>query len=235
MKGLYIVSLIPARSGSKSIIDKNIIDFRRKPLIAHTIAQSLSSNYIDDTFVTTDSLKYQKIAQHYGAKVPFLRPSEISGDLSTDYEAFVHFINFLKEKKQKIPDIIVHLRTTYPTRKVVDINNAIELFVEKYDAYDSLRSVVKAPQTPYKMWKLDGSILSPLLKIEDVSEPYNQPRQNLPDVYWQNACIDIVKTSTLMEKESITGDNICAYVMAKNEVHDIDELIDLQRVEHEYI
>lgn len=229
MKELYIVSLILARSGSKGIIDKNIISFNDKPLMAHTIEQSVNSKYIDKTFVSTDSEKYKNIAIKYGAVVPFLRPSEISQDLSTDYEAFEHFINFLQENDEKIPDIIVHLRTTYPTRKVKEIDKAIKIFIDK-DDIDSLRSVVEAPQTPYKMWKLNANSLVPLLNLQDIDEPYNQPRQNLPTVYWQNACIDIVKTSTIVNKKSITGDNIYPYIMSKDEVHDIDELIDLEKL-----
>ena len=233
MKNLYIVSLILARSGSKGIIDKNIINYKNKPLIAHTIEQSLNSKYIEKTFVSTDSEKYQKIAIEYGAEAPFLRPSAISQDLSTDYEAFEHFINYLKSKNTRVPDIIIHLRTTYPSRSVKDIDKAVELFIENYDALDSLRSVVEVMHTPYKMWTLEENTLQPLLTIKGLVEPYNEPRQNLPTVYWQNACIDIVKTSTIINKKSISGDSIYAYVMSKNEIHDIDELIDLERLNNQ--
>lgn len=230
MKDLYIVSLIPARSGSKGIVDKNIIEFKNKPLIAHTIEQSLGSKYIEQTFVSTDSIKYKDIALKYGALVPFLRPQEISQDLSTDYEVFEHFLQYIKSHGERVPDVIVHLRTTYPTRAVEDIDKAIEMFIENYEELDSLRSVVEAPQTPYKMWNLQSNTLKPLLNLEDISEPYNEPRQNLPSVYWQNACIDIVKSSTIIKKKSMSGDDIYAYLMQKDEVHDIDELIDLQRI-----
>ena len=233
MKSLYIVSLILARSGSKGIVDKNIINYKNKPLIAHTIEQSLNSKYIEKTFVSTDSLKYQKIAIEYGAEAPFLRPAEISQDLSTDYEAFEHFINYLKSQNEKIPDIIVHLRTTYPSRSVKDIDRTVEIFSKKFDILDSLRSVVEAMHTPYKMWTLKQYILEPILNIKDVVEAYNEPRQNLPTVYWQNACIDIVKTSTIINKKSISGDSIYAYIMSKNEIHDIDELIDLERLNNQ--
>ncbi len=233
MKDLYIVTLIPARSGSKGIVDKNIISYQGKPLIAHTIEQSLLSKYIAKTFVSTDSKIYRDIALKYGAEAPFLRPMEISQDLSTDYETFEHFLNFLKKNNEKIPDIIVHLRTTYPSRKVTDINESIELFIKNIQNFDSLRSVVEASHTPYKMWTLENNSLKPILEMKGVPELYNQPRQNLPTVYWQNACIDIVKTSTLINKKSITGDSIYPYIMSKDEVHDIDELIDLERLNNQ--
>jgi CMP-N-acetylneuraminic acid synthetase len=81
------------------------------------------------------------------------------------------------------------------------------------------------------MWKLVGNKLNPLLKLDGINEAYNQARQNLPTIYWQNACIDIVKKSTIVDKKSMTGDNIYAYIMPKNEIHDIDELIDLKKLE----
>lgn len=227
-----IVSLIPARSGSKSIKDKNIIDFNGKPMIAYTIEQSLNSKYIDETYVSTDSNLYREIALKYGANVPYLRPSNISTDLSTDYEVFKHFLDWLKDNGHDIPDVIVHLRVTYPTRKVVDIDKAIEEFIKNYEKCDSLRSIVISPITPYKMWVLpdDTGYLRPLLKCDTIHEPYNKPRQELPVVYWQNACIDIVKTSTVLNKKSMTGDEIYGFIMDKNETYDIDELIDLERI-----
>ncbi len=84
-KEKLIFALIPARSGSKGIKEKNIIDFKGKPLFTHSIIQGLKSQFIDEVFVSTDSEKYAEIARSYGAKVPFLRPSEISKDDSLTF------------------------------------------------------------------------------------------------------------------------------------------------------
>jgi len=169
-KDKLIFALIPARSGSKGIKDKNIIDFKGKPLFVHSIIQGIESQYIDEVYVSTDSEKYAEIAKSYGAKVPFLRPLEISGDNSTDFEVFDHFVSFLINNKYTLPDILVHLRPTYPTRKVNDLDDAIQLFLRHFDAADSLRSVIKAKQTPYKMWKKDGNYLKPLLNLQNTKE-----------------------------------------------------------------
>lgn len=223
-----IIALIPVRSGSKSIPNKNIIDFKGKPLFVHSIEQALSSKYITEVFVSTDSQKYQDIALKNRALAPFLRPKEISQDNSTDFETFEHFIKWLKDNHHKKPDLIVHLRATYPTRSVVDIDRAIEEFLDNFDSIDSLRSVVEAPITPYKMWSIEKGFLKPLLNVEGLEEPYNQARQTLPTVYWQNACIDIVKVETI-EDGSMSGDVIYPFIMKNSEVHDIDDLIDLEK------
>ena len=87
---MEVLALIPARSGSKGIPHKNIATFRGKPLLAHSISQAKQSSLVTRVIVSTDSSLYADISSRYGAEVPFLRPPEISGDFSTDLEAFVH-------------------------------------------------------------------------------------------------------------------------------------------------
>ncbi len=230
LKGKSIFALIPARSGSKGIKDKNIMAFNGKPMIAHSIEQAIQSRYIDDVYVSTDSQKYADIAIAYGASAPFLRPAEISGDHATDFEAFDHFVHYLIDKKIALPELIVHLRPTYPTRKVQDLDAAIEHFIVHYDQADSLRSVIEAPETPYKMWLAEGPYLKQLLYVEGIREPYNAPRQKLPKVYFQNASIDMMKTDTLLLKKSMTGDAIIKFEMDPEEIHDIDTMKDLNKI-----
>lgn len=230
VKDKHVWALIPARSGSKGIKDKNIIDFKGKPLLAHSIEQALESRYVDAVYVSTDSEKYAHIAKSYGARVPFLRPAEISGDFSTDFEVFSHFTSYHANLGTPLPELIVHLRPTYPTRRVEELDEAILFFADRFDQADSLRSVIEAPETPYKMWKKDGDFLKPLLTLPDIAEPYNMPRQKLPKVYFQNACIDIVKTTTILEKESMTGSRILMFEMDRHEFNDIDVLEDLKKI-----
>ncbi len=227
-----IVALVPARSGSKGIPHKNIMDFRGKPLLAHSIEHGLTSSYIEDVFVSTDSALYAEIAVSYGASVPFLRPPEYAEDLSTDFMVFDHFVSFLRQKAIPLPDVLVQLRPTYPTRKVETLDAAIAYFLEHYEEADSLRSVAEAPETPYKMWRKSGLYLEPILTIDGFPEAYNSPRQALPKIYLQNACIDIVKTKTLTEKRSMSGDKILMFEMAPEEVHDIDTNRDLVKIAH---
>ena len=216
---LEVLALIPARSSSKSIVNKNIRLISEKPLIAHSIEHGLSSDLIDRVIVSTDSQVYAEIARKYGAEVPFLRPVEISEDDSTDLEVFTHAIHWLREKEGYLPDICIHLRPTYPIRNVQDINHAIQMVIDNPDI-DSVRSVVPVNETPFKMWFRDkDGFLSPAVKTE-ISDACNLPRQDLPQAYLQNACIDVVKTRVIIEQQSMTGSNINGYVMKDN--FDID-------------
>ena len=226
MKNYYITAVIPARSGSKGIKNKNIKNYNGRPLISYSIEQGVKSKYIDKVIVSTDSELYAQLSRDNGAEVPFIRPKEISTDLSTDYEFFSHYINWLGQWGEKIPDFMVLLRPTYPSRKVADIDKAIETFVASYDLVDSLKSVVLTDKTPYKMWSLKNGCIEPLLEINNKKEAFNLPRQLLPSVYWQNACIDIVKTSTINNFSSISGKNILPYIMDDDEVYDIDTIED---------
>lgn len=227
-KNPQIVAIIPARSGSKSIRDKNIQPFQGKPLLAHSISQALESQYIGRVIVSTDSEIYAAIARKYGAETPFLRPAEFSGDFSTDLEVFEHALNWLRNYEGKIPEICVHLRPTYPLRAVSDIDGAIEKLLNNPQS-DSVRSIVLVTETPYKMWQLgDGDVLTPLMTISG-QEPYNLPRQQLPIVYTQNASIDVVRSATILEQHSMTGAKILGYVMSHN--YDIDEPYQLWQAE----
>ena len=220
-----ILALIPARCGSKSIPNKNIKEYAGKPLIAWTIEQAKKSKHITDIIVSTDSEEYKKIAEKHGANVPFLRPKEISEDHSTDLEFMKHTIEYLKENG-KTPNMIVHLRPTYPTRKVEDIDEAIGKFLNNDKSYTSLRSVVEAEYPAYKMYSIEGKQeLKPLFKIVNgIEEPYNNARQLLPKSYWHNGCIDITTPDCIEKFDSISGNKILAYTMEKNEVYDIDTM-----------
>ena len=92
-----IVGLIPARAGSRRLPDKNIKPLAEHPVIAYTIAAALQSEVFADVIVSTDSEQYAEIARYYGAEVPFLRPSELAGDVSPDIEWLAYTLKKLKE------------------------------------------------------------------------------------------------------------------------------------------
>ena len=226
---IRILCIIPARSGSKGLPHKNIKDYRGKPLLAWSIEQAQLCRYDMKIVVSTDSKEYADIAMKYGAEAPFLRPLEISGDLSTDYECMKHSVEWLKQNQQYYPDIVLQLRPTSPLRNVEDINNAIGLFLENRENYDSLRSVIEFEKSPYKMYNVKENTLMPLFKkVNDIDEPYNQCRQILPKCYLHNGYIDIFNTS-ILERETISGEKIYPYVMNKEEDLDIDTNDDLEK------
>lgn len=243
---MKIIAIIPARSGSKGIPDKNIRLYKGKPLIAHSINIALQSKYISDVYVSTDSEKYKTIALEYGAKVPFLRPSEISDDLSPDIDLFKHFLLWYRDnnndssndsnKNETNPDIIIQLRPTYPNRTIELLDNCINTFLNNYNEYDSLRTVIPLNKSPYKMYYIKDNKLIPYFnKYNDIYEPYNQARQLLPQSYLHNGCIDIIKTSIITNDNLLSGNNIYPYLMDENENNDIDTEEDLLNSEKKNI
>lgn len=223
-----VLAVIPARSGSKTVPNKNIRPLAGKPLIVHSIEHALGSPLIDRVIVSTDSEQYAAIARAAGADVPFLRPDALAQDHSTDLEVFLHALRWLEEHESYRPDICVHLRPTCPLRRMEDIDAVIRLLLERPDL-DSVRTVSPAPQTPFKMWFMqEGHLLRPAI-ISGLSEPYNLPRQALPSVYLQNACIDAVRTSVILHKRSMTGQRIYGYLMEDH--FDIDTHDDIRRLE----
>lgn len=234
---MNILAIIPARSGSKGIPNKNIKSFKGKPLIYWSIKQAIESEYINKIIVSTDSKKYANIANLYGAEVPFLRPKNISNDLSTDYEFIEHCLRWLKSDTKYYPDIIVQLRPTYPTRTVTKIDETIKLFIDKYDDYDSLRTVIPLNKSPYKMYRIINNQLKPLFQVavsnngNIIYEPYNQCRQILPQCYLHNGYIDILKPHIVINKKTISGSKILPYVMNQKDIDDIDTIEDWRKAE----
>jgi CMP-N-acetylneuraminic acid synthetase len=236
MSKLNIVALIPCRSGSKGIINKNIKLYKGIPLFAHSIKIALQSQYINEVYVSSDSEEYNNIALQYGAKITPLRSKEISDDLSPDIDTFIHFLNMYKNMNLEIPDIIIHLRPTYPNRTLKLLNSTIEYFLNNYDNYDSLRTVVLIKKSPYKMYYIENNNLIPFIKeYKELNEPYNQARQNFPETYLHNGCIDIVKSNIIINSNLLSGKNILPYIMDENELNDIDDIFDFNISENNFI
>lgn len=223
---MQILCLVPARSGSKGIVHKNIKLFRGKPLLAWSVEQARRSKFQMRVIVSTDSEEYANIARDYGAEVPFIRPAEISSDLSTDFEFVDHALHWLKQNEQYVPDIVVQLRPTYPTRNIEILDDCINIFLNERNRYDSLRTVVPFPKSPFKMYTIDDGKLVPLFpEVNGIREPYNQCRQVLPQCYIHNGYIDIFNAS-IVKYGTISGNDIFPYIMEEDECHDIDSMED---------
>lgn len=228
---MKITALIPARGGSKGIKYKNIKKLNGKPLIQYSIELAQRCKYINNIVVSTDCNKIKNISKKLGASVPFLRPKKISQDLSTDYEFFEHYVNFLKENNYELPDLIVQLRPTSPTRTLEDLNKCIEIMLKNFDKYDSLRTVYEFEKSPFKMYTIENEELKPLFnKINNIKEPFNECRQKLPKTYVHNGYIDIVKTKVILKLKSISGDKIYPYLMDKSCHIDLDTEKDWEKL-----
>ena len=202
----FVVSLIPARGGSKGIPGKNISPLAGKPLLAHSIEYSLNCPQVDRTIVSTDDPEIAEIARSFGAEAPFLRPAEFAQDDTTDLPVFLHAIEWFKENENYVPDLWIQLRPTTPLRPPGLIELAIKMLADNPEA-DCVKTVQETPTTPYKMWKWEEKFLQPFVQL-DGKESYNMPRQALPKVFNGDGVLDIIKTSTCLEKNSLTGDLI---------------------------
>ncbi len=224
-----ILGFIPARGGSKRVPKKNIQPLCGKPLIAYTIESARASRLINRVIVSTDSPQIAEVARMYGAEVPFLRPESISRSGSTEMEFFEHALSWLEENEDYEPDLIVLLYPTSPLRRAESIDRAIETMLSHPEA-DSLRSVRRCSEHPYKMWVIEEGYLKPFVKGMDANI-HTLAYHLLPEVYIQNASIYITKPSTLREKGSPTGDVIIPFVMDEIESIDINTPLDFHLAE----
>ena len=227
-----ILALIPARGGSKGIPRKNIRSFAGYPLIAWSIAAAKQSSLVTRVIVSTDDEEIAAVAREWGAETPFLRPAELAQDKTTDLPVFEHALKLLEEIEGYHPEVVVQLRPTSPIRPKTMMDDAIRILLDHADA-DCARGVVPAAQNPFKMWRFHGEDkpLVPLLEVPGISEPYNAPRQILPPVYWQTGHIDAIRTTTITNKKSLTGDVVYPLVIDPKYTVDIDTLPDWAKYE----
>ena len=219
MKKPEVLALIPARGGSKSVPRKNLLQVAGKPLIAYSIGHALTCTQITRTIVSTDDPEIAEVSRKFGAEVPFRRPAEFASDTATDFQVFRHALLFLQEQGYT-PDLIVHLRPTGPVRRIDLIEHAISMMLQNPEA-DSLRAVGLAEQTPYKMWRIEGSYLRQALELPGFPESHSMPRQKLPAVYWQNGYVDIVRPRTIIELDSMVGQVVLPFVV-EGKIHELD-------------
>lgn len=227
-----VLALIPARGGSKGIPRKNIRNFCGYPLIAYSITAGLQAETVTRVIVSTDDEEIAAVAREWGAETPFLRPTEFAQDKTTDLPVFVHALEWLEQNEGFRPDVVVQLRPTSPIRPVGLVDDAVRILLQHPDA-DSVRGIVPAGQNPHKMWRLPGGIDSPmknLLDVEGIEEPYNAPRQILPDVYWQTGHIDAIRPAAILNG-SMSGRNIYPLLIDPNFTVDLDNLRDWARAE----
>ena len=224
-----VLALIPARGGSKSIPDKNIVPLAGRPLIEHTIATALDCALISRVVVSTDSERIREVGCAAGAEAPFLRPAELAADDTPDLPVFDHALAWLAAEQSYEPDVVVHLRPTTPIREARHVDAAIRELIAHPRA-DSVRAVSHPAQSPFKMWRIGGEYLEPLIEL-DIREPYNQPRQSLPEVVWQNGYVDVAWARTILVGCSMTGEHILPYLIDSSYVIDIDDLLSLEIAE----
>jgi CMP-N,N'-diacetyllegionaminic acid synthase len=226
-----IVALIPARAGSKRVPDKNIRPLAGHPVIAYTIAAALQSEIFAAVIVSTDSAQYAEIARHYGAEVPFLRPAEFAGDLSPDIEWVEYTLERLRNEGRSY-DCFSILRPTSPFRLPETIRRAWREFLAE-EGVDSLRAVEKCRQHPGKMWVVRERRMLPLLPLGPAEQPWHSSQyQSLPEVYVQNASLEIARSRVVFEGRTIAGTVLMPFFTQGYEGFDVNNPYDWDLAEH---
>src|SRR3989344_6105761 len=229
---MEILGIIPARGGSKGVPGKNMRPLAGKPLIAWTIKEAKKSKHLTRTIVSTDDDQIAATARAFGGEVPFLRPKEISRDLSTDVEFLQHALSFLKEKEQYMPDIVLRLPPTSPLRTAEDIDAGIEKLLEDAEA-DAARPVVEAPKPPFRAWKITTMYPKPFFSKDcsGFAEPHNLPRQLFPKAYIHTGAMDVMWTKTVREQKSTSGKHLAYFFMDPADSVNIDSPADFEYAE----
>ena len=208
---MMILGLIPARSGSKGVPQKNIRPLAGYPLIAYAIAASKLSSRIERTVVSTDSQEFAEIARSYGAEVPFLRPPELAADNSTDMDWVLHSLEWFQSNEGYYPEYLVHLRPTTPLRDPDMVDAAIDKIIQHKEA-TSLRSVHPAADSAYKLLGIEDGYLAGLFPDDPRPEYYNLPRQMFPPTYYPNGYVDILKSELIVNAGSLHGPRMLPFI-----------------------
>ncbi|MBT3878882.1 MAG: acylneuraminate cytidylyltransferase family protein [Candidatus Scalindua sp.] len=227
-----VVAVIPARSGSKGVPDKNIKLLAGKPLLAYSIVAARLTSNIKRVIVSTDSEHYAEIAREHGAETPFLRPAELSSDSSTDYDVIKHLLDWMRVNEGYQPKYLVYLRPVTPLRDVTYIKAAIER-IRKDDDATALRSMHEMPETAYKTLEIEGGYLKCICSGSFDIDAANLPRQIYEKTYVANGYVDIVKSSYVIENEKVFGNRVIAYMTP--EITDIDTLEDFNYLEYQVV
>ncbi len=233
-KPLKILALIGARSGSKGVPNKNIKLLGGKPLMAWVIEAAKKSKYVNRVIISTDSEEYAKIARDWGAETPFLRPAELSGDKSTDFDYVNQAVNWLRENENYEPDIVVRGMPTVPFQQPGDFDGAVEALLNDPEA-DSSIVMASASQHPAKALKLVPDGQGGELVVGYISgDPKDAAplfRQGYAKAYFR-ANLVAFRPAILDKFKSITGERIRPYIVPQDRSVDIDSELDFIVAEH---
>lgn len=218
------IAIIPARSGSKGLPDKNIKVIHQKPLMAWTIEAAIESCQFDEVMVSTDSLKYADIARKYGASVPFMRSESMSSDTASTWDTVREVIENYRELG-KVFDTFCLLQPTSPLRTAGNIAKGMELFKNK--KADSVIAVCEMEHSLNICNKLNREF-----SMDGFYDSNQSGRRQDSEKYYRiNGALYIQKVVALKEYKNLYGPNSYAYVMDKISSIDIDDEVDFIQAE----
>ena len=221
---MKILTIIPARGGSKSVPRKNIINVNGRPLISYTISAALMVDRLTDVVVSTDDPEIAEISRELGAQVPFVRPIDLASDQAQIAPVIEHALCFMEKIKGHKYDAILMLQPTSPLRTPQHIEESLDLFTSQ--ECDSVVSIVSVGGNhPFRMKRL---IDNQLVNFIDQGFWDLRPRQSLPNVYIRNGAIYLISRDMFMRQQQMIGEKCLGYVMKDSESTNIDTPIDLK-------
>lgn len=213
-----ILTVIPARGGSKGLPGKNIKKLNGEPLINYTITAARKVFFDDQIIVSTDDEDIKEVAENIGLKVPFLRPAHLATDTAGTQEVLLHSLEFAESRGQK-PEVLVLLQPTSPFRNAEHIKEALKLY---NDDLDMLVSVKETDANPYYILKEEND----LGYLENSKPGKFTRRQDCPKVWELNGAIYLINVKSLKKGPISDFKKIKKYVMDEISSLDIDNEID---------
>ncbi len=214
-----VVALIPARSGSERVRDKNIRPLAGHPLLAYAVTSARQASIFDRVVCSTDSGKIAEVAQRYGADVPFLRPAALATSTAPDIEWIKHALDQLGEHY----DLFAIVRATNPFRGPDVLRRGLEQLLSTPEA-DSIRAVELVKQHPGKMWVLEGKTMRPLLEQSQLDVAWHAGQyQALPPIYVQNSALEIAWTRVVSQTGTREGRVVAPFLTQGFEGFNIDD------------
>jgi CMP-N,N'-diacetyllegionaminic acid synthase len=224
-KGYSVLCVIPARGGSKGLKAKNIRRLLNKPLIAYTIDHAKKCGHIDRVIVSTENDRIARVAEEWGADVPYRRPARLARDSSGTIDVLVHVLDWIKKNEGRTYDIVVLLHATTPLRNVADVRRSIEKLVN--EKADNVFSVTSANRNPYfNMVEIDNRG-----RVSLVKEGCYKTRQAAPIVFDMNASVYVWWAQSLKGKKGLFFPKTVLHIMPKDRSVDIDDAIDFSTAE----
>jgi len=223
---LNFIGLIPARKGSKGLLNKNMLSLNNKPLVQHTIEAALNSSLLTEINVSSDDSAVLKLAESLKVKT-LIRPAEFSSDDSSAIEVVNHFITSLSKQITYEDHFIVYLQPTSPLRSSHHIDQAIKMLLQNKEK--SLLSVTHMRKSPFKSFVVSESGRLESLFDEKLS---NARRQDLQDVFIPNGAIYIFSIQEFIERKGFPSNGSIPFIMSEDDSIDIDEQEDLLRAEN---
>ena len=223
-----ILSIIPARGGSKGLPGKNIKPLLGKPLILWTVEEAKKSKYINRIILSTDNMEIVQACKDRRVEIPFLRPKELARDDTPVIDVILHLLEYLRSTEGYLPDFVVLLQPTSPLRTCEDIDNVCDMLTANNEA-NAVISMTAVSQMPYWMRVInnnDGYV------EYFISHNYKDcRRQDLPAIHIVNGAIYMCKTDILMKSKTFSPEKTLGYLMPKCRSIDIDDIVDFKLVE----